>query len=127
MTEAKKPRRGRGEGGLYWDEKRQRFIAEVTTGYAPAGKRIVRRGSGKTKIEARAKLKEVLRDHEDGLAIAPQNYTAADAVNDWLTYGLNDRSRATIAQVHRRRALDPGSPVATLDRLLIARREEVAK
>ncbi|GAA5192458.1 site-specific integrase [Rugosimonospora acidiphila] len=88
-------RRGRGEGGLYWDEKRQRFIAEVTIGYTPAGKRIVRRGSGKTKTEARAKLKEVLRDHEDGLAIAPPNFTVADAVNDWLTYGLNGLSQGT--------------------------------
>ena len=42
-------RRGRGEGCLYWDEKRQRFIAEVTIGYTPAGKRIMRRGSGKTR------------------------------------------------------------------------------
>jgi Phage integrase family len=45
MTAAKSPkesRRGRGEGGLYWDERRQRFIAEVTVGYTPAGKRIVR-------------------------------------------------------------------------------------
>ncbi|MEV4142004.1 site-specific integrase, partial [Dactylosporangium sp. NPDC049742] len=91
-------RRGRGEGGLFWDEKRQRFIAEVTIGYTPAGKRIVRRGSGKTKTEARAKLKEVLRDHEDGLAIAPQNVTVADAVKDWLAYGLNGRSPRTVSK-----------------------------
>jgi integrase len=91
-----KPRRGRGEGSLYWDEKRQRFIAEVTIGYTPAGKRIVRRGSGKTKTEARAKLKQVMRDHEDGLAIASQTFTVADAVNDWLTYGLPGRSAITV-------------------------------
>jgi integrase len=88
-------RRGRGEGGLHWDEKRQRWIASVTTGYTPAGKRIVRRGSGKTKTEARNKLKEVLRDHEDGLAIAPTGYTVADAVTDWLTYALSGQSTAT--------------------------------
>ncbi len=89
-------RRSRGDGALYWDERRQRFIAAVTIGYTPAGKRIVRRGSGKTKTEANAKLKEVLRDHEDGLAIAPQNFTVADAVNDWLTYGLHGRSERTL-------------------------------
>jgi integrase len=91
-------RRGRGEGGLHWDEKRQRWIASVTTGYTPAGKRIVRRGSGKTKTEARNKLKEVLRDHEDGLAIAPTSYTVADAVTDWLAYGLGGQSTATRAK-----------------------------
>lgn len=89
-------RRGRGEGGLHWDEKRQRWIASVTTGYTPAGKRIVRRGSGKTKTEAREKLKQVLRDHEDGLAIAPTGYTVAMAVTDWLAYGLSGQSQPTI-------------------------------
>ena len=88
-------RRGRGEGGLFWDERRQRYIAEITVGYTPAGKRIVRRGSGKTKTEARNKLKQVMRDHEDGLTIAPGNFTVADAVNDWLSYGLSGRSKGT--------------------------------
>ncbi|GAA3293115.1 site-specific integrase [Dactylosporangium vinaceum] len=89
-------RRGPGEGSLYWDEQRQRYIAAVVIGYTPAGKRIMRRGSGKTKTEARAKLKDVLRDHEDGLAIAPANYTVADAVKDWLAYGLAGRSPKTV-------------------------------
>ncbi|MFI6819775.1 tyrosine recombinase XerC [Micromonospora sp. NPDC050187] len=89
-------RRSRGDGGLHWDESRQRWIASVTVGYTPAGKRIVRRGSGKTKTEAKAKLKEVLRDHEDGLTIAPQGFTVADAVTDWLTYGLTGLSEGTI-------------------------------
>jgi hypothetical protein len=65
-------------------------------GFDPSGKRIVRRGSGKTKTEAKNKLKEVLRDYEDGLAIAPTNYTVADAVNDWLAYGLAGRDELTV-------------------------------
>jgi integrase len=89
-------RRSRGDGGLHWDEARQRWIASATVGYTPAGKRIVRKGSGKTKTEAKEKLKAVLRDHEDGLAIATNNFTVADAVNDWLNYGLNGRSERTI-------------------------------
>src|SRR5688572_19669085 len=89
-------RRSRGDGGLHWDEARQRWIAAVTIGYTPAGKRIVRRGSGKTKTEAKQKLKEVLRDHDDGLSIAPHGVTVADAVTDWLAYGLSGRSQRTI-------------------------------
>jgi integrase len=89
-------RRPRGEGGVHWDEKRQRFIASLTIGYSPAGKRIVRRGSGKTEAQARAKLKEVVRDHEDGLAIAPRNLTVAQVVTDWLAYGLSGRSKGTV-------------------------------
>jgi hypothetical protein len=52
-------RRSRGDGGLYWSEARQRWIAEVTVGWSPAGKRIYRRGSGRTKTEAKAKLKDM--------------------------------------------------------------------
>jgi hypothetical protein len=46
-------RRGRGEGGLHWDEHRQRWIATVTVGYDSRGKRITRKASGKTKTEAK--------------------------------------------------------------------------
>lgn len=96
MTAERKRRRG--DGGIHWDERRQRFIASVTTGYSPAGRRIVRRGSGKTEAQARAKLREVMRDHEDGLAIAPANLIVAQVVTDWLTYGLSGRSSETVAK-----------------------------
>ncbi|MDX6758189.1 site-specific integrase [Streptomyces sp. F8] len=90
-------RRSRGDGGLHWDEKRQRWIATATLGFDARGKRVVRKGSGKTKTEAKNKLKEVLRDHEDGLAVAPTNYTVANAVDDWLMYGLAGRDARTVA------------------------------
>ncbi len=89
-------RRSRGDGGLHWDESRQRWIASVTVGYTPAGKRIVKRGSGKTKTEANAKLKKIVRDYEDGQTIAPVNYTVADAVTYWLQHGLNGRESNTV-------------------------------
>jgi integrase len=89
-------RRSRGDGGLYWDRTRQRWIAVVTVGYTPGGKRIVRKASGRTKTEAQRKLKEIIRDHEDGLTIAPHNYTVVDAVREWLRYGLTGRSPATV-------------------------------
>jgi len=89
-------RRSRGDGGLHWSEARQRWIAEVTTGYTPAGKRIVKKASGRTKTEAKNKLKEVLRDKDDGLAIAPHGVTVADVVTDWLDYGLPGRAAGTV-------------------------------
>ncbi|MFI1195320.1 tyrosine recombinase XerC [Micromonospora sp. NPDC020750] len=90
-------RRARGEGGLHWDESRQRWIATITVGYTPAGKRIVRKGSGKTKTEARAKLREKIRDYEDGLALVQDGHTVADALIDWLTYALSNQSESTKA------------------------------
>ncbi len=68
----------------------------MTVGYTPAGKRIVKKASGKTKTEAKNKLKEILRDYDDGLAIAPHSYTVEKAVRDWLTYGLSGRDQQTV-------------------------------
>lgn len=89
-------RRSRGDGGLHWDEGRQRWIATVTAGYTAAGKRIVRKASGKTKTEAKDKLKELVRDTDDGLPTGPAGYTVAEAVSSWLTYGLSGRDARTV-------------------------------
>jgi integrase len=90
-------RRGRGEGGLHWDGNRQRWIATVTIGYDARGKRITRKASGKTKTEAKDKLKELVRDHDDGLSAPTGNYTVGDAVNHWLAYGLSGRNPQTVS------------------------------
>ncbi|GAA2018267.1 site-specific integrase [Terrabacter terrae] len=93
MTE----RRSKGDGGLHWDERRQRWIATVTLGYDGRGKRIVKKGSGRTKTEAKRKLREVLRDNEDGVALGDDTYTVKQAVEDWLAFGLNSRDEETRA------------------------------
>lgn len=92
-------RRSRGEGGLRWSESRQRWIAEVTVGYTPAGKRIVKSASGKSKTDAKNALKEILRDTEDGSLPEAHNYTVGDAVRDWLTYGLSSRDAETVKKL----------------------------
>ena len=92
----KKKYRAHGEGGLYWSESRQRWIAEATVGYRPNGKRIVRKASGRTKTAAKDKLKEILRDYHEGTLTNSPNYTVADAVADWLAFGLPKRSKATL-------------------------------
>src|SRR5690348_15078872 len=89
-------RRSRGDGGLHWDAQRQRWIATVTVGYTPAGKRIVRKTSGKTKTAAKDKLTEMIRDVDDGLPVAPETYYVRDAVNAWLKFGINGRDKATV-------------------------------
>ena len=95
-------RRAKGDGGLSWDAARERWVASATMGYDGRGKRIVRRGRGRTKTEAKNKLRQLLRDMEDGLVVANDGYTVAQAVEDWLTYGLSNRDSAT-QEVNRRR------------------------
>jgi hypothetical protein len=89
-------RRSRGDGGLHWSDARKRWIGSVTTGYDARGKRIVKQVSAKTKTDAKDKMREILRDLEDGLAIAASGYTVGDAVAAWLTYGLNGRDEETV-------------------------------
>jgi hypothetical protein len=48
----------------------------------------------------------MLRDHEDGLAVAQHRYTVADAVESWLAHGLNGRDPKTVSD-------QTGSPRST--------------
>ncbi len=87
--------RPHGDGGLHWDERRQRWMATTTVGYDGTGKRVVRKASGRTKTEAKSKLREMLRSRDDGLAPVHDRYTVSQAVDDWLTHGLSNRNTAT--------------------------------
>ena len=55
----------------------------------------MRRSSARTKTEARKRLDKLMRDHADGLLAEAGNYTVADAVDDWFTYGLGGRAERT--------------------------------
>lgn len=90
-------RRSRGDGGLHWDGQRQRWIATVTIGYDSRGKRITRKASAVTKTEAKGKLKEMVRDLDDGLPVPANGYAVADAVRAWLTSGLRGRDGETVS------------------------------
>ncbi|GAA3213962.1 site-specific integrase [Actinocorallia longicatena] len=83
-------RRARGDGGLRWSESRQRWIGEITVGYTPAGKRIVKTASDPEKTKAHKKLRDMLRKHEDGLTIDFSHYTVEQAARAWLDEGLGD-------------------------------------
>ncbi len=92
-------RRSRGDGGLYWSEDRQRWIAELTIGYRPNGKRITRKASGKTKTEAKAALDRLVERKKEGTATAARGLTVEKAVRDWLRHGLNGRTAATVEKL----------------------------
>ncbi len=59
-------RRSRGDGRPALGRDRQRWIATATLGFDARGKRITRKASGTTKTAAKSKLREILRDHDDG-------------------------------------------------------------
>jgi hypothetical protein len=89
-------RRSNGEGGLSWNETRQRWIGRASLGYDADGKRRIGTVSARTKTEAKNKLRALLRDHEDGLP-TQRAYTVGDAVEAWLVQGLVGRDPNTVA------------------------------
>jgi integrase len=72
-------------------------VDQPTIGYDGRGKRVTRKASGKTKTEAKDKLKEMVRDIDDGLPVPASGYTLADAVRAWLAYGLRGRDAETVS------------------------------
>jgi integrase len=88
-------KRGHGEGTIYWHEGRQRWAVLVAGGYDERGKRVRKYAYGRTKTEARAKLRELLRDAEDGIVITNDRCTVGDVVRDWLDHGLGTAGEST--------------------------------
>lgn len=80
-------RRPPGDGGVYWDAGRQRFVAERTVGYDARGKRIRRTGSGKSETAALRALARRVKDYDAGLVVGSEHVTVRQAVEDWLDYG----------------------------------------
>jgi integrase len=94
--EASRQRRSRGDGGIHWDESRQRYIATVVVGFDARGKRKTKKASGKTFTEAKDKLKEIQRELDDGLPVTPHMYKVKEAVNAFLKYGLRKCGAETV-------------------------------
>jgi integrase len=91
-------RRNRGDGGLYWDESRQRWIGVVTVGYDTRGKAQRRKISARTKTEGNEKLRALLREVDLGVDLTQGGITVAEVIEAWLTHGLHGRSEPTLAQ-----------------------------
>jgi integrase len=89
-------RRGAGEGTIFWNEGRQRWVVLIDVGFTVDGKRQRRFISGRTKTEAKAKLLQARRDLVDGLPAESQSYRVGEAVEAWLENGLIGRDPSTI-------------------------------
>lgn len=84
-----------GEGTVFWNETKQRFVAQKTVGYDGRGKAIVKSGIGKSESAAVESMRKKVRAYEAGLVAGSERYTVRDAVNDWLTYGQGKTSDST--------------------------------
>ncbi len=77
-------RRGHGEGSIYRDPD-GRWRAVVDLGQM-GGKRQRKYLSGKTRREVQLKLTAALRDHQQGLPLAPERQTLEQFLTHWLEH-----------------------------------------
>lgn len=82
--EAKK-RRGRGEGSIYWDEKKKLWVAQATVGINPkTGKPKRKTFYGKTRKEVANELTKTLNKVQSGTYVEPTLLMVEQWLNDWL-------------------------------------------
>jgi hypothetical protein len=67
----------------------------VSLGFTPAGTRIRKKVTGRTKTEVRVKLRELHQEVDSGLR-PRQGYTVNDALDDRLAHGLDGVSARTV-------------------------------
>src|SRR5438046_8859109 len=90
-------RRNRGGDSIYFDAANNCWTGAVSLGFAPDGKRRIRRKvTGRTKTQVRDKLKALRRELDAGIHTS-QSYTMALCIEDWLSQGLAGLSPSTVA------------------------------
>jgi integrase len=95
MTVVSGKRRRRGEDSIYWDAAKSCYVGAVSLGYNPSGTRIRKRVMARTKTEVREKLKELHQQAERGVR-PRRHYTVNDALDDWLSTGLDGLAPSTV-------------------------------
>jgi hypothetical protein len=104
MTDTPTRRRGHGEDAIYFDAAKNRYVGAISVGFGPAGKRIRRKVTGKTKAEVRDKLKAAHAELDRGLHTSA-TYTVQHAVDDcWRAgcrAGRNGRGLSTARRSSR--------------------------
>ncbi len=82
---AKKSRRSRGDGALFYRADRDRWIGRINVNGKP------RTVSARTKTEARYKLDQLRRAADDGLPVITRDRTVAELLELWRTKALPNR------------------------------------
>jgi integrase len=95
VAQAKAKRRGQGEDSIYWDASRNLYVGAVSLGFSPAGTRIRRKVTGRTKADVRDKLRDLHQEVDSGLRLS-RSYTVNDTLDNWLARGLDDVSVRTV-------------------------------
>ncbi len=99
-------RRGRGEGSIYYDDDRDRWVGVLDVTEPGTRKRTRRKVSAKTKTETRAKLNALRRELADAGSAGPVAGTVGSVVADWVNHlpsRIKDPTSKAIVRRHASR------------------------
>lgn len=88
-------RRGHNEGSIYQRASDGLWVATVSLGYGPNGKRKRKPIYGKTRKEVAEKLKTLLHEQQSGLPIVTERQTLAQFLQHWLSEVAQPSLRAS--------------------------------
>lgn len=94
-------RRGHGEGGIYQRESDGKWCASVDLGWVN-GKRKRKVVYGETRKEVAEKIKALLRDHQQGVNIAPEAQTVAQFLKRWLDEAVKHKNKGSTLDSYTR-------------------------
>ncbi|CAM3313859.1 site-specific integrase [Stackebrandtia soli] len=88
----------RGEGTIYWDEKKKCYRGELSLGLKPNGKRNRPIVYGQTKAAVRDEFDRLRKEQSQGIRTSA-TYTVKEAVEEFLRRGLPGRDSGTRAKI----------------------------
>ncbi len=113
-------RRPRGEGTIFHDEERQRWMGQIELRRGADGRRRRRKVTGRTRAEVARKLRELRRAEDRGLDLGRQAPTVSQASRDWLCKAASVRKApSTLSRIVPRveRDIIPALGAIRLDQL----------
>lgn len=84
-------RRGRGDGGIYRDAERNRWVGQLDLGPGPNGLRLRRKVVGRTKFDVAAKLRALRKEHDGRPGTNPGLQTVGELAARWLDTAVRAR------------------------------------
>lgn len=84
-------RRGRGDGAIYRDATRDRWVGQLDLGVGANGKRLRRKVVGRTKSDVAAKLRMLRKEHDGRPGTAPGAQTVGELAERWLDTAVKSR------------------------------------
>lgn len=81
-------RRERGEGTIFYDSARDRWVGQLDLGTDQTGRRVRPKVFGRTRAAVRTRLEELKAAHKAGQEVDQRTVTFADLADEWLAVGL---------------------------------------